>query len=78
MTRANESSNGYPQIIEDASHGSLQSVFVRHPGQRHGLPAARSSTPGVQPGGINLGLSDHLFKAAVWSDMTPTARRQSP
>ena len=78
MTRANVPSNGYPQIIEDASHGSLQSVFVRHPSQRYGLPAARSAALGVQPSGINFGLSGHLSTGAVWADMSPTTQPQTP
>lgn len=75
MARANVPSNGCPQIIEDASYGSLQSGFARNSGQRHNLLAARSAAPGVSPGGINGDLPDHLCTAAVWACLSASARR---
>lgn len=78
MTRENVVSNGYPQIIEDASHGSLQSVFVRHPGQRRHVLAARYAALGIQPDWIDVSLSVGLRTTTVWACLIATARRQSP
>lgn len=78
MTQQNVPFNGCPQITEDNSYGSLQSVSVRTAGQRRHFPAARSAASGIQPGGIDIGLPGSLSTGAVWVNVNVTVQRQTP
>ncbi|MNZ58943.1 hypothetical protein D3C78_769640 [compost metagenome] len=78
MTQQNVPFNGCPQITEDISHGSLQSVYVRTPGQRRHFPAARSAASGIQPGEVDVGLPRSLGTGTVWANVNVRVRRQIP
>lgn len=78
MTQQNVPFNGCPQITEDISHGSLQSVSVRTSGQRRHFPAARSAAPGIQPDAIDVSLPRGLGTGAVWTNVNVTVRRKIP